>query len=54
MCVRWGHLPSTPDVCFLGLYGELLATKGGLNVAQLANEKDHFSSSVYEELECSA
>lgn len=42
------------NVCFLGLYGELLETKGGLNVAHLANEKDRFSSSVYEDFECSA
>lgn len=41
-------------MCFLGLRGELLATKGGLNVAQLENEQDCFSSSVYEEFEYSA
>lgn len=59
MCVRWGHLPSIPDdgkkyVFPWGLYGELLAMRGGLHVAQLANEKYSFNSSLYEELECSA
>lgn len=28
--------------------------KGELNVAQLENEKDNFSSNVYEEFRCSA
>lgn len=59
MCVRCGHLPSVPDdgkkcVFPWGLYGELLAMRGGLYVAQLANEKDSFNSSVYEEFKCSA
>lgn len=31
---------------FLGLCGELLAKKGGFNVAQLANEEDHSRGSV--------
>lgn len=39
---------------FPGLYDELLRIKGGLNVSWLENEKVHFSSNVYEELECSA
>lgn len=38
-------------MCFFGLCGELLAKKRGFNVAQLANERDHFSGSA-EELKC--
>lgn len=37
---------------FLGLFGELLAKKGGFNVAQLASEEDHFRGGVEEELKC--
>lgn len=42
------------NICFLGLCDELLAVKVQLNVTQLEDEKDHFSSNVYEELKCSA
>ena len=58
MCVRWRHYLQCQmrvrNVCFLALYEELLGMKGKLDVAQLENEKENFSSNVYEEFKYSA